>query len=81
MSSIECGISDKTKDHIERSYQLGKPFKKISQCVTNFTQSQTSQIKLQDLLSNPIIEMKSEQVKEEISRKCKRKRQNKCLNR
>ena len=37
MSYIECGISDKTKDHIERSYQLGKPLEKISQCVTNFT--------------------------------------------
>ena len=55
MSSIEGGIADKTEDHIERSHQVGKRLKRIYQCVTDCTQSQTSQIKLQDLLSNPIV--------------------------
>ena len=66
MSSIEGGIADKTKDCVERSHQVGKGLERRYQCVADFIQSQTSQINVQDLLSNPIVEMKSEQVKEEI---------------
>ena len=68
------GIADKTEDHIERIHQVGKRFDQRYKCVTDFTQSQTSQIKLQDLLSNPIVEMKSEEMKIETSRKFKLKR-------
>ena len=66
MISLNGGIVDKTKDHIERSHQVGKCLEWRYQCVTDFTQSQHSKIRLQDLLSNPIVEIKSEQVKEEI---------------
>ena len=69
MRSIE---GDKSGDHIERIQQVGKRLERRYQCVTDLTQSQTSQIKLQDLWSNLIVEMKSEQVKEKITRKFKR---------
>ena len=74
MSSVEGGIANNTEDHIEKSHQVGKRLERIYQCVTDFTQSQTSQIKVQYLLSNPIVETKSEQIKEETSRQfyCKR---------
>ena len=49
MNSIDGGIADKTEDHIERSHQVGKHFEQRYTCVTDFTQLQTSQIKLQDL--------------------------------
>ena len=57
------GIADETGDHIERSHQVGKCFDQRCKYVTDFTQSQTSQIKLQDLLTNPIVKMKSEEIK------------------
>ena len=60
MSSIEGGIADKIEDYIERSHEVGKRLERMYQCVTDFTQSQSSQIKLQDLLSNHIVEVKSE---------------------
>ena len=56
MNSIDGGIADKTEDHIERSYQVGKRLEQRYSCLTDFTQSHTSQINLQDLLSNPIVE-------------------------
>ena len=42
MSSIECGISNKIEDHIERNHQVDKGLERRYQCVTDFTQSQTS---------------------------------------
>ena len=65
MSSIVGGISNKIEDHIERSHQVGKRLERKCQCVTDFAQSQTSQIKSQNVLSNPILEIKLDQVKEE----------------
>ena len=65
MNSIDGGITDKTGDHTERSHQVGKRLERKCQCVTDFAQSQTSQIKSQNLLSNPIVEIKLDQVKEE----------------
>ena len=65
MISIDNGIADKIEDHIERIHQVDKRFKRRYQSVADSTQSQTSQIRLQDLLSNPIVDMKSEQIKEE----------------
>ena len=43
-NSIYGGIADKTEYHIERSHQFGKHFEQRYKCVTDFTQSQTSQI-------------------------------------
>ena len=63
MNSIDGGIADKTEDHIERSHQVGKHFEQRYTCVTDFTQLQTSQIKLQDLLFNLMVKVKLEQVK------------------
>ena len=74
MSSIEDDIADKTVDHIELSCQIGKCLERRYKGIIDFTQSQTLQIKLKDLISTPIVEMKSEQVKRETSRKLKRKR-------
>ena len=65
MISIDNSIADKIEDHIKRSHQIDKRFKRRYQSVADFTQSQTSKIRLQDLLSNPIVDMKSEQIKEE----------------
>ena len=59
--TIKSGIANKTEDHIERSPQIGKRFDQRYKCVTDFTQSKTSQIKLQDSLSNLIVKMKSEE--------------------
>ena len=39
MISIQCGIADKTEDHIEKSHQIGKRFERRYQCVTDITQS------------------------------------------
>ena len=69
ISSIEGGIADKTEYRIERSHQVGKRIERRYQYVTDFTPSQTSQIKLQDILFNHIVEMKSEQVKEKNIKK------------
>ena len=63
MSSIEGGVIDKTEDRITLSHQIGKRLERRYKGVTNFTQSQTSQTKLQDLISNHIVKMISEQVK------------------
>ena len=63
MSSIEDDISDKTEDRIEVSHQAGKRLERRYKDVTDFTQSQTSQIKLQDLIYNPFVEIKLEHVK------------------
>ena len=51
MNYVDGGIADKTEDHIERSHQVGKRFEQRYKYVTDFTQSQTSQIKLQEVLS------------------------------
>ena len=56
-NSIDGDIANKTEDHIERSHQVGKRFEQRYKCVTAFTQSHTSQIKLHDLSSNFIVEI------------------------
>ena len=49
------------EDQIKIIHQIGKGLERRYQCVTDCTQSQTSNIRLHDLLSNPIIGIKSEQ--------------------
>ena len=73
MSSVKADIADKTEDHIELSHQIGKCYERRYKGVTDFAQSKTSQTKLQDILSNPIIEMKSDQIKIQTSRKFKKR--------
>ena len=46
ISSIEGGIANKTEDHIELCHQIDKRLERRYKGVTDFTQSQTSQIKL-----------------------------------
>ena len=75
MNSIYGGITNKIEDHIERRHQVSKRFEKRYKFVTDLTQSGTSQIKLQGLLSNLIDEMKLEQVKIEILRNFEHKRE------
>ena len=43
MSSIECDMTDKTKNHVYLSNQIGKRFERIYKGVTDFIQSQSSQ--------------------------------------
>ena len=64
----------KIERHIERSHHFVKRLKKRYQGVTYVIQSQISQNRLQDLLSNPIVEVKSEQVKKETTSNFKHKR-------
>ena len=75
MITIKGDIADKTEDQIERSQQVGKRNERKCKCVTDFTQAHTSQIKIQNLLSNPIVEMKSDEIKIETSRNFKRNRE------
>ena len=63
INSIEVGIADNTEVHIELSRQIGKRLKRRYKGVAYFTRSQNTQIKVQDLISNPFVEMKPEQVK------------------
>ena len=67
-------MADTIEEFFERSHQVCKYFERRYQCITDLTQSNTLQIRLQDLLSNPIIERKLEQVKEETKGNVKRKR-------
>ena len=46
ISSIEGGIANKAEDRIELWYQIDKRLERKYKGVTDFTQSQTSQIKL-----------------------------------
>ena len=54
--TLDGRIADKIEYHIERIHEDNKRFERVYQCVTDFTQSKTSQMRLQDKLSNSIIE-------------------------
>ena len=71
---IVGGLADKSEDHIERTHQDGKRSERKYCGVTNFQQSQISQLKYNDLITNRIIILKSKQIKNETKRKLKRKR-------
>ena len=58
MIPLDGDIADKIEDYIERIHQRGKCLERRYQCVTDFTQSQTAHIWLQDLLYNSIVEVK-----------------------
>ena len=60
MISVDGDITGKVEYHIGRSHYIGKHLERRYQCVSDITQSQTSQSRLQDLFSNLIVETKSE---------------------
>ena len=86
MENIVGGLADKSEDHIERSHQDGERSEKIYCGLTNFQQSQSSQLKCNDLMTNPLVKLKSikiknktninvnREIKNETSRNIKRKR-------
>ena len=67
---IVGGLADKSEDHIDRSHQDGKRSERMYCGLTNFQQSQISQLKCNDLMTNPLIKLKSEQ-KKRNNMKCK----------
>ena len=76
MKNIDCGLADKSEDHIERAHQDGKRSERKYCGVVNFQQSQISQLKCNDIITNRFVQLKSEQIKYETKRNIKRKRSN-----
>ena len=74
MENIVGGLADKSEDHIERAHQDGKRSERIYCGLTNFKQSQVSQLKNNDIMTNPQVKVKSQQIKNESQRNLKRKR-------
>ena len=74
MKHIVGELADKSEDHIERAHQDGKLSERKYCGVINFQQSQISQLKCYDLMTNPIVILKSKQIKNETKRSLKRKR-------
>ena len=76
MKNIEGGLADKSEDHIELAHQVGKRNERKYCGVTNFIQSQTSQLKCNDMITNRMVILKSNQIKNNTKRNLKRKRLN-----
>ena len=74
MKNIVGGLADKSEDHIESAHQDGKCSVRKYCGVTNFQQSQISQLKCNDLMTNHIVILKSKQIKNRTKRNLKRKR-------
>ena len=60
IENIIGGLADKSEDPIERTHQDGKRSERIYCGLTNFKQSQVSQLKHNDITTNPQIKVKSE---------------------
>ena len=56
----------KSEDHIERAHQNGKRSERIYYGLTNFKHSQISKIKGNNMMTNPQVKFKSEQIKSGI---------------
>ena len=63
MENIVSGLANKSEVHIERSHQDGKRSEKIYCGLTNFKQSQISQLKNIDMMTSPQVKLRSEQIK------------------
>ena len=74
MEHIVEGLADKSEDHIERAHQDGKGIERIYCRLKNVKQSQVSQLKNNNMMTNPHVKLKSEQMKNESKRNLKRKR-------
>ena len=57
------GLTDISKDHIERHHQNSKRSEKIDCGLKKFQQSQISQLKNNDMMTNSKVKLKSEQIK------------------
>ena len=68
MENIVGGLADKSEDHIERVHQDGKRSERLYCGLTNFQQSQISQLKCNALMTNPLVKLKSKQIKNEIKK-------------
>ena len=67
-------LADKSEDHIEKAHQDGRCSGRIYCRLKCFKQSQVSQLKNNDTMTNPQVKLNSEQIKEESKRNLKRKR-------
>ena len=74
MKNIIGGLADKNEDHIERAHEDDKRSERKYCGVINIRQSQISQLKCNDLITNHIVLLKSKQIKNETKRNLKRKR-------
>ena len=74
MENIVFGLADKREDRIEKSHQDGKRSERKYCGVTDFQQSQISQLKCNDLITNCMVILKSNKIKNETRIKAKRKR-------
>ena len=63
MKNIVGGLADKSGDRIERHHQDSKRSEKIDCGLTNFQQSQISQLKNNDMMNNSKVKLKSGQIK------------------
>ena len=63
MENVVGGLADKSEDHIERTRQDGKRSERIYCELTNFKQFQVSQLKNNDMMINPEVRLKPEQIK------------------
>ena len=69
MENIVGGLADKSEDHIERAHQDSKRSERKYCGLTNFQQFQVSQLKHNDMMTNPQVKLKSEQIKNESKSK------------
>ena len=53
MKNIVGGLADKSEDHIKRAHQDGKRSERMYCGLTNFNQSQCSQLKSNVMMTNP----------------------------
>ena len=74
MENTVSGLVDKREDHIERANQDGKRSERIYYRSTNFKQSQVSQLKNNDIMTNPQVKLISGQIKNKSKRNLKRER-------
>ena len=74
MKNIDGGLANRSDDHVERAHKDSKRSERKCCGVTNFQQSQIFQLKCNDLITNRMVILKSNQIKSETKIKPKRKR-------
>ena len=72
MKNIDGGLADKSEDHIERAHQDGKRSERKYCGVANFQQSQISQLKFNDLITNRFVILHSNRIKSNQKRNKKK---------
>ena len=74
MKNIVVGLADKSEDHIEKAHQDGKCSGRIYCRLKFFKQSQVSQLKNNDTMTNSQVKLKLEQIKNKSKRQIERNR-------